>query len=189
MKIFNYLLRSLGLLLVLRWGTASLSSYLSRSLKIEKRSGRNLTCCRVQVKSIVNYQLSTVTPGLHISEDVTRRAKDSRTELRRFTRELKLNDPDAIVDMEYDKLKVNGKRYTWSDAIHAVIDTQDSKVRQEMCVWDSSMMNIMMMTTNMTMRAMLELTGTSGRLFMNPDVSPETRLPTSQCPELPPEPE
>ena len=32
--------------------------------------------------------------------------------------------------MEYDNLKVNGKRYTWSDAIHAVIDTQDNKVRQ-----------------------------------------------------------
>ena len=62
---------------------------------------------------------------------MTRRAKDSRTELRRFTRELKLNDPDAIVDMEYDNLKVNGKRYPWSDAIHAVIDTQDSKVGGE----------------------------------------------------------
>ena len=44
--------------------------------------------------------------------------------------------------MEYDKLKVNGKRYTWSDAIHAVIDTQDSKVRQEMCVWDSSISKV-----------------------------------------------
>ena len=48
--------------------------------------------------------------------------------MRRFTREIKLNDPDAVVNMEYDKLKVNGKRYTWSDAIHAVIDTQDNKV-------------------------------------------------------------
>merc|ERR1711971_778917 len=54
--------------------------------------------------------------GLHIQEDVTRRAKDSRTELRRFTRELKLSDPEAVINMEYDKLKVNGKRYTWSDA-------------------------------------------------------------------------
>ena len=73
--------------------------------------------------------------GLHISEDVTRRAKDSRTELRRFTRELKLSDPEAVINMEYDNLKVdsrllkvNGKRYTWSDAIHAVIDTQDNTV-------------------------------------------------------------
>ena len=73
--------------------------------------------------------------GLHISEDVTRRAKDSRTELRKFTRELKLSDPEAVINMEYDNLKVdsrllkvNGKRYTWSDAIHAVIDTQDNTV-------------------------------------------------------------
>ena len=29
----------------------------------------------------------------HISEDVIRRAKDSRTELRRFLREVKANDP------------------------------------------------------------------------------------------------
>ena len=73
--------------------------------------------------------MSSIHTGLHITEDVTRRAKDSRTELRRFTRELKLNDPDAVVNMEYDNLKVNGKRYTWSDAIHAVIDTQDNTVK------------------------------------------------------------
>ena len=79
-------------------------------------------------------------PGLHISEDVTRRAKDSRTELRRFTRELKLNDPQAVINMEYDNLKVNGKRYTWSDAIHAVIDTQDNKVRRMMMMMMTMMM-------------------------------------------------
>ena len=45
-----------------------------------------------------------------------------------LTRELKLSDPEAVINMEYDKLKVNGKRYTWSDAIHAVIDTQDNTV-------------------------------------------------------------
>ena len=76
------------------------------------------------------YYNVPIRAGLHISEDVTRRAKDSRTELRRFTRELKLSDPEAVINMEYDNLKVNGKRYTWSDAIHAVIDTQDNKVRR-----------------------------------------------------------
>ena len=66
--------------------------------------------------------------GLLLSEDVTRRAKDSRAELRKFSREIKMADPNAVVKMDYDKLDVNGKKYTWSDAVHAVMDVKDNSV-------------------------------------------------------------
>ena len=56
------------------------------------------------------------------------RSSSSKSLATTLTRELKLSDPEAVINMEYDKLKVNGKRYTWSDAIHAVIDTQDNTV-------------------------------------------------------------
>ena len=43
-------------------------------------------------------------------------------------REVKIADPRAVVTMEYDKLAVNGRKYTWSDAAHAVMDLQDNSV-------------------------------------------------------------
>ena len=66
--------------------------------------------------------------NLHISEDVTRKAKDSRNELRRFLRERKVSDPEAIHKLEYDKLVINDKSYVWSDGLKAVVDTAENKV-------------------------------------------------------------
>ena len=43
-------------------------------------------------------------------------------------REVKIADPSAVVRMDYDNLEVNGRRFTWSDAAHAVMDLQDNKV-------------------------------------------------------------
>ena len=73
-----------------------------------------------------------------------------RAELRKFSRELKKVDPSAELTMEYDKLdvgynletrvkshctlttcpvsQVNGRKYTWSDAAHAVMDMMDNSV-------------------------------------------------------------
>ena len=67
---------------------------------------------------------------------------------RKFSREIKIADPSAEVQMEYDKLKVkvsfmhknqktiicqilqvNGRKYTWSDAAHAVMDMMDNSVK------------------------------------------------------------
>ena len=45
-----------------------------------------------------------------------------------MSREIKIADPRAVVTMEYDKLAVNGRKYTWSDAAHAVMDLQDNSV-------------------------------------------------------------
>ena len=67
--------------------------------------------------------------SLHISEDVTRKAKDSRTELRRFLRETKMKDKEAVCKLEYDRLVVNGKIFIWSDDIQAIVDTVENKVK------------------------------------------------------------
>ena len=45
-----------------------------------------------------------------------------------MTREVKIADPRAVVTMEYDKLAVNGRKYSWNDAAHAVMDLQDNSV-------------------------------------------------------------
>ena len=52
-----------------------------------------------------------------------------------MSREVKIADPRAVVTMEYDKLAVNGRKYTWSDAAHAVMDLQDNSVDIQ-CVAD-----------------------------------------------------
>ena len=44
------------------------------------------------------------------------------------TREVKIADPRAVVTMEYDKLAVNGRKYSWNDAAHAVMDLKDNSV-------------------------------------------------------------
>ena len=49
--------------------------------------------------------------------------------MHRFSREVKIHDPSAVVKMDYDKLDVNGKKYSWSDAVHAVMDMSDNSVK------------------------------------------------------------
>ena len=57
-----------------------------------------------------------------------RKARDSRTELRRFLREVKMKDPQAVCKLEYDRLKVNGRSFVWSEEIQAIVDTVDNTV-------------------------------------------------------------
>ena len=59
---------------------------------------------------------------------MSRKARDSRTELRRFLREVKMKDPQAVCKLEYDRLKVNGRSFIWSEEIQAIVDTVDNTV-------------------------------------------------------------
>ena len=54
-----------------------------------------------------------------------------------MSREIKIADPRAVVTMEYDKLAVNGRKYTWSDAAHAVMDLQDNSVIVRISIVDN----------------------------------------------------
>ena len=42
---------------------------------------------------------------------------------------MKMVDPEAVLDLKYDKLAVNGREYVWSDPMQAVVDTTDNMVR------------------------------------------------------------
>ena len=53
--------------------------------------------------------------NIHISEDLSKRTRETRAELRKFMRKIKKSNPDATCFMQYDKLYVNNKIYVFND--------------------------------------------------------------------------
>ena len=53
--------------------------------------------------------------NIHISEDLSKRTRESRAELRKFLRKVKKSNPDATCFMQHDKLYVNNKIYVFND--------------------------------------------------------------------------
>ena len=53
--------------------------------------------------------------NIHISEDISKRTRETRAELRKFMRKIKKSNPDATCFMQYDKLYVNNKIYVFND--------------------------------------------------------------------------
>ena len=51
-----------------------------------------------------------------------RRVRESRTELRKFMRDLKKNNPAATCHLQYDKLFVNHRCYVWSEGQGKVVE-------------------------------------------------------------------
>ena len=51
-----------------------------------------------------------------------RRVRESRQELRKFLREVKKNDPAAVVSLQYDKLFVNHRCYVYNTAEGKVVE-------------------------------------------------------------------
>ena len=39
-----------------------------------------------------------------------------------------MKDPQAVCKLEYDRLKVNGRNFIWSEEIQAIVDTVDNTV-------------------------------------------------------------
>ena len=52
---------------------------------------------------------------IHISEDLSRRVRESRAELRKYMRRVKRQNPDAVCFVQHDKLYVNNKIYVFND--------------------------------------------------------------------------
>ena len=48
--------------------------------------------------------------------------RESRTELRKFMRDVKKQNPAANVNLQYDKLFVNHRCYVWSDIQGKVVE-------------------------------------------------------------------
>ena len=53
--------------------------------------------------------------NIHIGEDMSKRIRESRSELRKYMRKIKKTNPDATCFMQYDKLYVNNKIYVFND--------------------------------------------------------------------------
>ena len=60
--------------------------------------------------------------GLSVTEDMSRRVREARTELRKFMRDLKKSNPAATCHVQYDKLFVNHRCYVWSESQARVVE-------------------------------------------------------------------
>ena len=60
--------------------------------------------------------------GLSVTEDMSRRVREARTELRKFMRDLKKSNPAATCHVQYDKLFVNHRCYVWSESQAKVVE-------------------------------------------------------------------
>ena len=57
-----------------------------------------------------------------VTEDMSRRVREARTELRKFMRDLKKTNPAASCHLQYDKLFVNHRCYVWSSGQGRVVE-------------------------------------------------------------------
>ena len=53
--------------------------------------------------------------NIHVTEDMNRKTRESRTELRRFMRNIKKTNPSLNCVLQYDKLFVDNKIFVWND--------------------------------------------------------------------------
>ena len=59
---------------------------------------------------------------IHVTEDMNKKTRDSRAELRRFIRAVKRNNPGANCVLHYDKLYVDSKVFVYNDVQGKVIE-------------------------------------------------------------------
>ena len=55
-----------------------------------------------------------------VTEDLSKRTRESRQELRKFMREIKKRNPERYCVLEYDKLFVDHKVYVWNEVVGQV---------------------------------------------------------------------
>ena len=60
--------------------------------------------------------------NIHVTEDMNKKTRDSRMELRRFMRAVKRNNPGANYVLHYDKLYVDNKVFVYNDIKGKVIE-------------------------------------------------------------------
>ena len=53
--------------------------------------------------------------NIHVTEDMNRKTRESRNELRRFMRTIKRTNPSVNCVLQYDKLVVDNKIFVWND--------------------------------------------------------------------------
>ena len=64
---------------------------------------------------------------VHIMEDINMRTKESKTQLRRFMRAVKINNPEADCSLHYDLLYVDNSVYAWGENMGKVVKVEGKK--------------------------------------------------------------
>ena len=64
---------------------------------------------------------------VHIMEDMNMRIKESKTQLRRLMRAVKMNNPEAVCSLNYDLLYVDKSVYAWDAKMEKVVKVEGKK--------------------------------------------------------------
>jgi len=62
-----------------------------------------------------------------VTEDLSKRTRENRQELRKFLRQIKRVNPEKSCYLEYDKLYVDSKIFIWNDALGQVIEQAEAE--------------------------------------------------------------
>ena len=69
--------------------------------------------------------------NVHIMEDMNMRTKESKNQLRRFMRAVKINNPEADCSLHYDLLYVDNSVYAWDENMGKVVKFEGGKVKKK----------------------------------------------------------
>ena len=64
--------------------------------------------------------------GIDVTEDLSKRTRESRQELRKFMRKIKRTNPEKNCFLEYDRLYVDHKIFVWSETLGQVVELAES---------------------------------------------------------------
>ena len=56
---------------------------------------------------------------IHVTEDLSKRTREARAELRKFMRQVKRQNPERSCFLEYDKLYVDHRPFVWNEVLLA----------------------------------------------------------------------
>ena len=62
-----------------------------------------------------------------VTEDLSKRTRESRQELRKFMRQIKRVNPEKACYLEYDKLYIDSKIYIWNEGLGQVIEQAEAE--------------------------------------------------------------
>ena len=67
--------------------------------------------------------------GFSITEDLSKKTREARQQLRKFMREMKRNSPEKRCFMEQDKLFVDGRVFIYNETEGRVVEQKDGRRR------------------------------------------------------------
>ena len=71
--------------------------------------------------------------SIHVTEDMSRRVRESRQELRRFMREVRRANPASVCSLQYDTLYVDKKCYKYNPVEGRVLEHTAAPVSVTYC--------------------------------------------------------